>query len=250
MYYWRMQMSSLKPECRADLICEEVGNELLVFDPVDDSVHSFSEEAVSVWNLCNGVNSVEAIASQTGLASSLVEEAIGGFSALGLFVSDNEEIEGFEISNYTADSEKSSRREAIGKAALAGAAATSAGALISSIKAPNAAAAQSGCQCGAILGLFCLPLVTNCCCETRTGRVETRSCSVSGFGGLGCTCGAWGVSNAGSVFSTVCNNDLVCFAQNLISISVPVIDFGPGPGCLAFPIRRTYATYGTCLPCV
>jgi hypothetical protein len=80
-------------------------------------------------------------------------------------------LSGAGAAEFLAADDEVSRRQVLGKLALAGAAASGAGALVRTIVAPSAAHAQSGVPCGVnfcppsmtCCGITCIPLSTICC---------------------------------------------------------------------------------------
>jgi hypothetical protein len=113
----------------ADLIVDNIGDELLVYDIESSRAHSLNNVGAAVWRACDGTRSAEQIAAHTGLDPSAVELALDNLS-------DVELISGHErtgISRRTA-----LRRITVGAAGLAVALP-----VIRSITAPTAAMALS-----------------------------------------------------------------------------------------------------------
>lgn len=147
-----------KPTARtAELLVEELGDELLVYDQRDDQVHCLSSAAGRVWRACDGLTSVEQLGGVLGLESGVVDQALGELEGCGL-------LEGEAGDGVT-------RREATGRLAKLGAAAAAAP-LVYSIAAPTPALAASQ--------RFCQTVV-NCVGTANKGQV-----------GCGATCGANG----------------------------------------------------------
>jgi hypothetical protein len=121
----------------SDLIVEELGDEVLVYDTNNDRAHSLSAEAAKVWRHCNGSTSTEDLSSQVGLGLETVNAALVELSACELL----------EV-KPTISTAGSTRREATIKFAKLGAAVASAP-LIISVAAPPAAFAVTFNQCNA-----------------------------------------------------------------------------------------------------
>ena len=51
-----------------DLVITETGDELLVYDETSHQIHHLNAEAASVWRLCDGVRSIDAIARDSGMS--------------------------------------------------------------------------------------------------------------------------------------------------------------------------------------
>jgi hypothetical protein len=76
----RQDVSSLgshKPLARSeDLIVEELGDEVLVYDSNSDTAHCLSPDAASVWRRCDGQMSIDALTAEVGLSAERVEGAL------------------------------------------------------------------------------------------------------------------------------------------------------------------------------
>ena len=128
-----------KPVARADeLVVEEVGEELLVYDQTNDTAHSLGAAAARVWRACDGERSAKALSAELDLDADTVARALEELDECNLL--DN----GQPLTGMT-------RREASLKTAKLGAAAVSAP-LIYSILAPVPAMASTQVYC---LGLGC-----------------------------------------------------------------------------------------------
>jgi hypothetical protein len=116
------------PRARTDeLVLEELGGELLVYDLRTDAAHCLDAQAAAVWRACNGEATVSDIAAATGIPRDGVEHALRGLA-------DRDLMDG------AADHH--SRREAV-KLVLTVGAAGAAIPVIRSIVAPTAAQAGS-----------------------------------------------------------------------------------------------------------
>ncbi len=120
-------MSAYPRACSEGVVCEEVGDELVVYVQATQTAHALAGDAASVWRCCDGERSIGEIARLVGLDVALVARAVEQLSVAGLI----ERPEGI------------SRRALHKRAAEFGAAALSAP-LIYSIAIPAAAAAASG----------------------------------------------------------------------------------------------------------
>ncbi len=120
-------LSAYPQACSEGIVCEEVGDELVVYVQATQTAHALSGNAASVWRCCDGERSTGEIARLVGLDEALVAQAVQQLSVAGLI----ERPEGI------------SRRALHKRAVQFGAAALSAP-LIYSIAIPPAAAAASG----------------------------------------------------------------------------------------------------------
>jgi len=144
-----------------DLIVEELGDEVLIYDTTIDRGHSLSPEAARVWRACNGKTPVEQLSSRLGLDQDTVNRAL-------------DELTGCDLLEVTPTiiADGSTRREVTVKMAKVGAAAAAAP-LILSVAAPAAHAAVTrtieecdaftGQNCGGSTGCSSQP---GCCCCT------------------------------------------------------------------------------------
>jgi hypothetical protein len=140
-----------KPVAREDeLVVEEVGEELLVYDQTNDCAHSLSVPAARVWRACDGERSAKALSAELDLDADTVARALEELDECNLL--DN----GQPITGMT-------RREASLKTAKLGAAAVSAP-LVYSILAPTPALAVTQVYCLGLTG--CTPTVGDSACGT------------------------------------------------------------------------------------
>jgi hypothetical protein len=149
------------------LVTERFGDELVVYDRLNQTAHSLSADAASVWSLCDGELRASEIALQLGLGQVTVDRAIEELQSCGLF----EDPSG-DVPTY-------SRRAAAGRLAqLSGVA--FAAPLIYSVAIPTAAAAAS-CQVNAP---GCLPngsSPTTCNAASNNSKGAATGC-------CGCEC--------------------------------------------------------------
>lgn len=160
-----MHTRSIPPLARNDeLVVEELGDELLVYDLTRNEAHSLGALAARVWKACDGKTSVDAISTQLGVDRDQVEEALSGLSTTHL-LDEGPQTNGNGLT----------RRGLTLRAVKIGAAAATAP-LIVSIAAPAAALAvtEAFCQgisvsangCGDCHKFGC------CCCEPPGGTTK------------------------------------------------------------------------------
>src|SRR5215210_5281802 len=142
----------------SDLIIEELGDEVLVYDTKTDQGHSLSPEAAKVWNNCNGRTTAEMLSVQLGLDRKIVDQALDELAACELL----------EV-RPTIVADGSTRREVTIKMAKVGAAAAAAPLILSvAAPTPSMAASLNFCigfssgNCGGSSG--CSKSVGCCCC--------------------------------------------------------------------------------------
>ncbi len=142
----------------ADLIIEELGEEVLVYDTKTDTGHSLSPEAAKVWRACDGTTSAERLSAKLGMEPEVVNGALEELSACALL----------EV-KPTIVADGSTRREVTLKLAKVGAT-VAAAPYILSVAAPTPAMAASvkfcnqfsSGNCGSNTG--CSKSVGCCCC--------------------------------------------------------------------------------------
>jgi hypothetical protein len=147
-----------KPLARADdLVVEEVGQELLVYDQTNECAHSLGVAAARVWRACDGETTTESLSAKLDMDADTVARAIEELHECNLLDS-GQQLEGM------------TRREATLKGAKLGAAAATAP-LIYSILAPVPAMAATQHYCVA-LG-----------CTQGCGTCHQAGCACCGPGG-------------------------------------------------------------------
>jgi len=114
---------------QADLLTEEVHDELIVFDTRDNDAHALDADATAVWRACDGRRSPAQIAEHCQLDEAVVEQTLACLAACRLL--------------EPADNAAVSRRAMLRRVALTGAAVGAGLPIVSSIVVPNAAAAAS-----------------------------------------------------------------------------------------------------------
>lgn len=157
-----MQTRSIPPLARNDeLVVEELGDELLVYDLTRNEAHSLGALAARVWKACDGETSVDAISTKLGVSRDEVDEALAGLSTTHLL--DEPEQSGM------------TRRGLTLRAVKLGAAAAAAP-LIVSIAAPTAAMAVTEAFCAGISvsanGCGDCHKFGCCCCEPPGGTTK------------------------------------------------------------------------------
>ena len=182
------------PRARSEqLLTEEIGEELVVYDSETSVAHCLSAQTARVWRSCDGTRDLTALASTTGLDHELVAEIVAELQATRLL----------------ADEERSpagglSRRSALKRLGMVAVAAGGSPFIYSAVI-PNAAAALSGGTCSSCtsnanctspdvcdtnLGV-CAPSVS---CIFVSSCTTGKNCGKGIFHGTctGITCGASG----------------------------------------------------------
>lgn len=127
---------------KANLVIQEVPNEVLVYDLDNNKAHCLNHTAALVWNACNGSRSVPEIAQIIGLeAGSEIPDELVWLAIDQLNESDLLER---QIQSELAGS---SRREAIKKLGLASMIALP---IVASLVAPQSVLANVSCSCSAL----------------------------------------------------------------------------------------------------
>lgn len=177
---------SPKPSARtAEILAEEFGDELLVYDQRSNRVHCLSAAACRVWRACDGSTTAEQLGPALGLDTELVARAL-------------EELEACELLEGGV-----TRREATARLARIGAAAA-AGPLIYSIAAPPPALAVTQNTCNRVTGPGASPGCGDITGSTSiVAACNAAGCVVCGFSSCsGCTGLA---TSAGYCMSAACS---------------------------------------------
>ena len=159
-----------------DLIVEELGDEILVYDTRVNVGHCLSPAAARVWRRCDGRTPAEGLSAQLALDADAVEQALAELEACALLEAP------LEPTLDVIHNGGATRREVATKAVKVGAG-LAAGALIFSQAAP--AAAQTGTQvqlCAGIQTNNCGDCEQNdCCCCTPgvNNPAATQACAAS-----------------------------------------------------------------------
>ncbi len=177
------------PGARRDgLLVEELGDETVVYDTNSKQAHCLSPIAAAVFAHCDGATSLASIAERLTEARgepvdiATVAGAVAQLEERELVASNSRELDG-----------RPTRREMLGKTAAVGAAAASVP-LITSIVAPTAALAQSGCNIGAACTTDdeCGATHPSCggtcgCGPCSSGGTSNKVCSIHRGGAGGCS---------------------------------------------------------------
>jgi len=167
--------SSSHPLARsAELVVEDVGDEVLVYDQRTDQAHCLSREAAMVWRVCDGRTGPDELATALGLESATVQLAIEELDRCNLLDS--------------APPPGITRREATIRMAKVGGAAAAAP-LIYSVLAPAPALAASQ--------QFCLGINP---CSASNGQTGCSSCFK-----VGCVCCGAGTSGSNKLCTADCS---------------------------------------------
>lgn len=158
-----------KPLARGDeLVVEELGDELLIYDLNRDRAHSLGAVAASVWQACDGSTSVESLSAKLEMDEETVARAILELREVHL------------LDTGPADAAGMTRRDLGFRAAKLSAAAASVP-LIVSIAAPVAEAAATPTPAQCLLYTDsdcdnCTNICGCCCCGQAGGGPTTPSC--------------------------------------------------------------------------
>jgi len=147
-----------------DLIIEEIGDEVIVYDSNADTAHCLSPDAASVWRRCDGRTPIDGLAAQIGLSAERVETAL-------------DELERCALLEEPRAATGHTRRDLSLKLAKVTAAAAAAP-LIISVAAPTPAQAAtrafcaqfSSGNCGMETSGGCSGSVGCCCCTPPLSR--------------------------------------------------------------------------------
>lgn len=183
-----------KPVARkADLVIQEMPDEVLVYDMQTNKAHCLNGTAASVWKSCDGRNTVADIAGLLGKTGGSVPEdlvwlAIDQLNEKNLLDASAEAAPKFSGIN---------RREVIKKVGLAAVIALP---IVTSLVAPTVASAGSVCAnpgCTCTLGTTCA-VAGGCACNSGTG---TNNCPSQCTGG----CTACTVANGQTTCTGTCS---------------------------------------------
>lgn len=137
------QTGHLLPTMRTNgIIMTEAGNDVLVYDSDTHALHTLNQVVVSVWNACDGQQTLASLATVTGLDTDTVQQALAQLAAANLL----------DGALPEAIKPAQSRRAFMKKAAVA-----SAVPVLVSVSAPMATSAASR-DCGR----SCVPFIGEC----------------------------------------------------------------------------------------
>jgi hypothetical protein len=187
----------------ADLVINELPDEVLVYDLKTHQAHCLNNTAALIWRHCDGQRTVAEItqaievAERTLFDESAVWAALEQLNKSGLLV--NKVVRPAEVPAF-------SRRRAMRKIGV-GAAATLP--LVMTIIAPSAAeaatcnsSANRDNQCPCDMNNQCM---SGCCSDTGMSAGTTEVCVANGIRGVGATC-----SMNCACASNMCGNDGMC----------------------------------------
>ena len=151
-----MYEHGLPPRARKDGLLEEtVGEELLLYDRDSHIAHCLSPIAACVWRHCDGEHDLVDLTQLVGGSEDLVADALHELREKDLLIA--------EPGLMQSTTSVISRREAIGRAARYGAAATAGSLIVSAAAATPAMASSSLPKCKKE------PLSINACCICLSG---------------------------------------------------------------------------------
>lgn len=127
-------MKTIPPARIDNLVSNDVGGEIIVYDLVTYQLHHLNETSAIVWRLCNGQRALSDLTSETGMTEQTVRVALGKLADAAL-------LDGALPTEMSLTG--SSRRAFLKRAAVAGAAVPA----IASITAPSAFANHSQGDC-------------------------------------------------------------------------------------------------------
>ena len=183
-----------------ELLCEEIGDELLVFDSESARAHSLNATAAKVWRSCNGGRDLEALATECQLDPETVALALERLRAAHLLEEDAPQL---SVPALT-QSGSVSRRTMLRRTLVAGTGLAVAAPVIRSITAPTPAMAitihrkgRAGQHCSNNTSCspvsHCQPGYNSCQRNPGASCSHTSSCahgSVAAFVCTGGSCGA------------------------------------------------------------
>ena len=119
---------------KSDIVAENLPEEVVLYDKTNNKVHCLNKTAAAIWESCDGTRTVEDLAQ-------VVEAKLGAPTDRKLVLLALEELEKADLmetgSVVVPDAVLTSRREAVGKIAMAGSA------LVATIVAPTPVAHSS-----------------------------------------------------------------------------------------------------------
>lgn len=164
---WRANLPGVNPltamypvHRQNDLVVQEVGRELLVYDLNSHRAISLNESAALVWNACDGTRSIDDL---VGVLSNELRQPVPIETVL-LALEDLNKVGLLEQAESTGYLGPVSRREVIRKIGIATVAAIP---IVSSVIAPPAAAAQS----------TCVPDSFGCICNQGSNGRQGQQCT-------------------------------------------------------------------------
>lgn len=198
-----MSQADVKPVSRQEnIVVQEYGNEILIYDLTKNKAFSLNETSAIIWQLCDGSKAIADIAeSLSGKYNSPISEDFV-WLALEQLKKDNLLENAKEVST---DFGGLSRRELIRKVGLATLVTLP---VISSLIAPRAANAASGCSFNNNSNLD----ANGCACNSNS---DCMSSCCENVAGNPRTCVS--IKPAGSACGNVCECSLSCCINNVCS---------------------------------
>jgi hypothetical protein len=178
----------LKPQARTDeLVIEEVGDELLIYDSANKRAHCLGPAAAAVWRACDGNGSVDALSDTLDLSADEVKRVLDELEALELL-----ERTGLEILQSGSDEGSGITRRQLTMRTVKAGAAVAVAPIAYSINVSPALATLTPIpfQCEVYT-------VQSCGTSDACGHVAGCCCCCQG-GGACKTCGATAFCNAGT----------------------------------------------------
>jgi hypothetical protein len=197
-----------KPLARSeDLVIEELGDELLVYDLTTNQAHALGATAARVWRACDGKTDAVAFSVELGLDRETVTRALDELRANGLLDEGAEGAPGI------------TRRDLSVKATKVGGA-VAAAPLIVSLAAPLPAAAQTvtpeTCTEGGVshgCGIDCMKRHCCCCCQGTDPNLRPTVCEgdeMCCLPSAQCCAGVFGPAGPGGANCSDTNKDAGC----------------------------------------
>jgi hypothetical protein len=184
------------PSARSgDLIVEELGDELLVYDQKTDRGHCLSSTAARVWRRCDGHTRMEDLSAELDLDRNAIARALSELDACELLE------RAPELTVVPARGDGATRRDVATKFVKAGAVAAAAP-LIVSVAAPTPAQAQTLQFCmqfNSDMGCGTCQMAMCCCCTPAGGA--GKLCVTADAAGVAICCEEFG---PGTVFAAGC----------------------------------------------
>lgn len=211
------------PTPRAEgLLVQKVVEEAVVYDLESKEAHCLKPLAAFVFEACDGTASVAQISerARSSLGVSITEASIADI------VCELEQSKLLEVPLLVMDSDGVSRRDMMRRIAFAGAAASVAGSMITTVAAPSALAATTSCT-GQAQGCNCTKVVPN------GNLVQVNTLCASGH-----CCGAGGNARCNIGCCTSSNNGQLCDCNNGTCQAVPQ------------PVDPSTCCNGVCTPSV
>ncbi|MCB1023717.1 MAG: hypothetical protein KDB79_04975 [Acidobacteria bacterium] len=212
-------MNSKPISRKTNIVVQDLENEVLIYDLNINKAYCLNQTAGLVFQFCDGTNTVSEI---SGLMSSKMKKPVSDefvWLALTELKKDDLLENAAKIKDHFSGI---SRREAVRRVGLASLVALP---VISSLIAPNAAMAQSGCAINGAACTFAANTQSNCCntdqrCYDSAGINPTcRSCFAPGTGpqavctGSGCCAGRVDANKccSNSYTETPSGPNILCF---------------------------------------